>query len=620
MRLGAMRLRGPVLAFLALSVVARSADAVPHSDLSYVPFVVALFLLPAWYGSGIARQVWQQHRWWLLGTQALLLVLLFALFGPAAPGGLSYLLGSLVLLAVRAPWSWLLFAAIGAAELGLRLRVGLPVDPPVTGAGWVIITYLNSGLMIFGLARLGDMVARLDAARSELADAAVTRQRLATADRLRAVVDSRLDDVVRRGATALATLAAAPDRARSALAEAGEVARLAAADARRIVAGSPAESTAAGAGEEVVAPQIARGIVALVIVLFGVQALLNALAPTGTNLLDTAGSVVVLLTIPVVLALVLWHTGLYTGGRRPRGWQWTLAAQAVATCGPYLFDSTRGAIFAGFLGGSALLLIRHPLRWAAFAAAVAYVPFTSIFAPPPLEHPTVSWTIYATAVVAASGIAVFGLSRLAVVAAQLAVAGTELAELAAVRERLRMARDTHDLLGLGLSAVALKTDLAAALVEVDPARAGREIEELLRVAAAARADARSVTDGSLRPDLATELRIASDVLGAAGMDVHVEGGPAGLPAEVDGIMATVLREAVTNVLRHSSARRVDVLITTDALTVRNDGAGRPGRPGRGLANLEDRVRDAGGTFAAGQDGDLFELRALIPATRAVAAS
>ena len=60
---GTLRLRGPVLAFLALSAVGRSADAVSHPDLSYVPFVIALFLLPAWYGSGLGRPVWQRYRW-----------------------------------------------------------------------------------------------------------------------------------------------------------------------------------------------------------------------------------------------------------------------------------------------------------------------------------------------------------------------------------------------------------------------------------------------------------------------------------------------------------------------------------------------------------------------------
>lgn len=623
MRDGTLRLRGPVLAFLALSALGRSADAVSHPDLSYVPFVITLFLLPAWYGSGIARPVWQRYRWWLLGAQASIVVLLFATFGPGAPGGLSYLLGGLVLLTVRTPWSWLLYAAVGLAELGFRLRVGLPQDPAVNGAGWVLITYLNSGLMIFGLARLGDTVVRLDRARSELADAAVSRQRLAAAERLREAVDARLEQVVRRGVDALAHLDTAPERARSALADAGAVARRATADARRIVGGSSAAPPPAAdrsqEEEEEVAPRLARSIVAVVIVLFGLQALLNTLVPVAPDRLNLVGAVIVLASIPVILTVTLWHTGLYTGGRRPRGWPWTLALQAVATCGPYAFGSTSGVIFVGFLGGSVLLLIRHPLRWAAFGAAMAFVPLTALLAQGPVR-PTLSWTVYATAVLAASGIAVFGLSRLAVAAARLAAARTELAELAAVREQLRMARDTHDLLGLGLSAVALKTDLAAALVDDDPGRARAEIEDLLRVAAAARADARSVTDDSLRMSLATELRVTSDVLAAAGIVVHVVGTPAELPADTDAILATVLREAVTNVVRHSAARRVDVTIGPGdpvSLAVRNDGAGVPGAPGRGLANLRQRVLGAGGSLTTRFDGDEFELRALLPVARPV---
>ncbi len=618
MRDGTLRLRGPVLAFLALSVVGRSADAVSHPNLSHVPFVIALFLLPAWYGSGVARPVWQRYRWWLLGAQALTLVLVYTTFRSDAPSGLSYLLGGLVLLAVRTPWSWLLYAAVGLAELGFRLRVGLPLDPALNGAGWVLITYLNGGLMIFGLTRLGDTVDRLDRARSELADAAVSRQRLAAAERLREAVDARLEQVVRHGVDALAHLDTAPERARSALADAGVVARRATADARRIVGGSRAITPPAVdcSQEEEVAPRLARSIVAAVIVLFGLQALLNTLVPVAPDRLNLVGAVIVLASIPVILAITLWHSGLYTGGRRPRGWPWTLALQAVATCGPYAFGSTSGVIFVGFLGGSVLLLIRHPLRWIAFGAAMAFVPLTALIAQEPVR-PTLSWTVYATAVLAASGIAVFGLSRLAAAAARLAAARTELAELAAVRDQLRMARDTHDLLGLGLSAVALKTDLAAALVDDDLGRARAEIEDLLRVAAAARADARSVTDDSLRMSLATELRVTSDVLTAAGIAVHVEGTPAELPADTDAILATVLREAVTNVVRHSAARRVDVTIGPGSLTVRNDGAGVPGAPGRGLANLRERLLGAGGTLTTRADGDEFELRASLPVARPV---
>lgn len=613
---GTLRLRGPVLAFLALSAMARSADAVAHPDLSYVPFVLALYVLPAWYGSGLGRATWQRYRWWLLGAQAVLTVVPFALFGSGWVTGVSYVLGGLVLLSVRSPWSWLVFAGIGALELAVRLRIGLPVEPAALGAEWVVNVYVNSGLMLFGMVRLGDMVARLDAARSELVDAAVAHQRLATANRLRLAVDTRLEVVVRHGLDALAELDTAPERAKAALHDAGVVARRAVADARQIVGSAVDGGVAGPATEEVVAPRLARAIVTIVIFLFALQSVLNSVAPQAGFAKSPAAAAVVLLAAPLIAAMVLWHSGLHTGGRRPSGWQWTLATQLAATAAAYAVSTINGLIFTGFLAGSALLLINHPLRWLAYGAALSSIPLAVLAEP---VRPIPSWTIYAIGIHGAAGLAVYGLSRLAAAAVQLAAARAELAELAAVREQLRMARDTHDLLGLGLSAVALKTDLAATLVDIDPERARAEIDDLLRVAAAARVDARSVTDDTLRLSLATELRVTSDVLTAAGVEIHCPDVPADLPTGADAILATVLREAVTNVLRHSSARRVDVTIETGAritLAVRNDGAGDgPDAPGRGLSNLRERLAAVGGVLTADRHGEAFELRAEIPADR-----
>ena len=101
--------------------------------------------------------------------------------------------------------------------------------------------------------------------------------------------------------------------------------------------------------------------------------------------------------------------------------------------------------------------------------------------------------LYVAAITAEVGLLVYGLSRLAGLARELEALHGELARMAAVRERLRVARDVHDLLGLGLSAIALKADLIGALIGRDDARAAAEIGEMSRICAAARADIRLVT-------------------------------------------------------------------------------------------------------------------------------
>ena len=146
----------------------------------------------------------------------------------------------------------------------------------------------------------------------------------------------------------------------------------------------------------------------------------------------------------------------------------------------------------------------------------------------------------------------YGLTRLAGLARELEGLRGELARMAAVRERLRVARDVHDLLGLGLSAIALKADLAAALIGSDDARAAAEIGEMSRICAAARADVRLVAAGDTRLTLAGELAAAQQILTSAGVTVTagIPDGP--LPAAADEVLAPVLREAVTNVLRHAA--------------------------------------------------------------------
>jgi len=237
-------------------------------------------------------------------------------------------------------------------------------------------------------------------------------------------------------------------------------------------------------------------------------------------------------------------------------------------------------------------------------------------------------TLYLAADFALFGLWVYGLSRLAGLARELEGLRGELARMAAVRERLRVARDVHDLLGLGLSAVALKADLADALIGRDDARAAAEMEEMGRICATARADIRLVTGDRQLLSLAGELAAAKQILASAGIEVRA-GMPSGpLPAAADQVLAPVLREAVTNILRHTAATAGSIKLSTVGgwlrLQVSNDGvAAGPGTSaptasgaGHGLANLNARLQAAGGRLTIRQAGARFCLAAEIPLSRA----
>lgn len=212
-----------------------------------------------------------------------------------------------------------------------------------------------------------------------------------------------------------------------------------------------------------------------------------------------------------------------------------------------------------------------------------------------------------------------GTRHLVSVNAELAEAREELARNAVAEERLRFARDLHDLLGHSLSLIALKSELAGRLAEADPARARAEMADVEAVARRALAEVRDAVSGYRQVSCAQALAEARAALSGAGIAVRLPTGVPSLPAPVDAALGWVVREATTNVLRHSGARAVTVTLTDDGaeavLTVADDGRGpaEDTGPGSGLAGLAERVGALGGvlTGGAGPAGG-YELRAVLP--------
>jgi two-component system, NarL family, sensor histidine kinase DesK len=229
-----------------------------------------------------------------------------------------------------------------------------------------------------------------------------------------------------------------------------------------------------------------------------------------------------------------------------------------------------------------------------------------------------------------AGLGMLGFLHLLGLNLQLLQAREELARLAVAQERLRFARDLHDLLGHSRSVIALKSELAGGLLTADPTRAAGELRDIERVARLALVEVREAVGGYRQVKLATELGGARAALEAAAVRAVVEDPPADLPAPVEEVLGWAVREATTNVVRHSGATscrvrfeedgdRVAVEITDNGHTAWSrppaDGQQTPtGRiAGRGLAGLAERVAAAGGCLQAGPrpDGG-FRLRVELP--------
>ncbi|HYM50532.1 MAG TPA: sensor histidine kinase [Candidatus Limnocylindrales bacterium] len=217
------------------------------------------------------------------------------------------------------------------------------------------------------------------------------------------------------------------------------------------------------------------------------------------------------------------------------------------------------------------------------------------------------------------GTAAIGVGALVRTIAELHVARETIARLAVEEERARFARDLHDLIGHSLSLITLKGELVGQLIPSAPERAQNEIRELVHVAREALREVREAVSGYRQPTLATELAGARAALLAAGIGCHVDQQAGALTREAEAVIGWTIREGVTNVIRHSHARRCDLILLRDAGSIRvdvvDDGAPGPASPqaGNGLRGLGERVAHMGGRLEAERlPHGGFRLRVSIP--------
>lgn len=178
------------------------------------------------------------------------------------------------------------------------------------------------------------------------------------------------------------------------------------------------------------------------------------------------------------------------------------------------------------------------------------------------------------------------------------------AEMALVAERERVARDVHDVLGHSLTVVTVKAELAQRLVDADPERAKAELAQIQSLTREALAEIRATVAGLRVARLADEVGHAGATLADAGVSADLPGDVSVVDPRHRIVLAWVLREAVTNVVRHSGARHCTVDFGPSTLSVSDDGRGLGGRrEGNGLRGVRERVTAAGGTLDVGPGSD-----------------
>lgn len=185
---------------------------------------------------------------------------------------------------------------------------------------------------------------------------------------------------------------------------------------------------------------------------------------------------------------------------------------------------------------------------------------------------------------------------------ELRVANARIEHLSTMSERERIARDLHDLLGHSLTSIVVRAQLAQQLSEADPKRARQEAAEIEQAARGALTQVRATVAGWRQISLDDELEQADEALAAAGIVLRVDRDPTLVPvAAVERELALSLREAVTNVVRHSGARVCHVRLAragdTVQLQITDDGRGSHAPAGSGLAGMRERIAAISGDLA-----------------------
>jgi two-component system sensor histidine kinase DesK len=302
---------------------------------------------------------------------------------------------------------------------------------------------------------------------------------------------------------------------------------------------------------------------------------------------------------------------LYFSAYRRRGGAALLHIVGIAALGVAWAGASAGASVFFIYAASFAFLVGPPRvsTWVV-VGIVAVAAVTAVITEPMLFY----WLpgVFISAVIGAANI-FFGEQQRR--NAELRLSQAEVRRLARVAERERIARDLHDVLGHTLSLISVKSELAGRLIERDPRRAADELASIHESARGALAEVREAIGGFREQGLDEALDHARSSLRAADIEPEIEHDRSvAIGRDREAMLALVIREAVTNILRHADARRCRIRLVADGggteLTISDDGRGRIRHEGSGVQGMRARLESLGGTFEIGEDGKT--LRACVP--------
>ncbi|GAA1993103.1 hypothetical protein GCM10009838_66340 [Catenulispora subtropica] len=553
--------------------------------------------------------------WLVVAVQVVLTYAPFVFFGQDWMPGNAGLLGGALMLVAGPVAGLVLTAGIAVLDLVLTVTV-LHLSTTAMYLYPLTATIDNAG-QFWCLATLTQVIQALHAERRELARLAVAEERSRAERSLRLAFGRRLLVVESYVDSALRHLPVSPAAAREDAAGAVRVARQIQKSVRSAADGPLAKEPTVRTGDDST-QLMAVAVLGLLLVNYCAQAVADAVDGDTTALTVVGFSAIILAAVaalrrhrgqdmpgPRLAKLLL---AVITGG--------LLLVPAAMVAVMLLIDPPLSAwlVFAAVTAGA--LVVRTQILaswWFLLTLIVSTVACSMIFAPPP--GATVADKVYVLAAATAIAVNTNGMVRLVQFEGMLLSTRRRVVTLAALHERSRVARDVHDLLGFGITAIVLKAELASRLLTADPERAGRHLEEVRTHVRDAAAAAGACLDGGVEADLGQELLSAEKVLVEAGASVDVHVDP--VPREAGSVLAVILRESVTNILRHSQAEKVRITVSTQGkrafFSVENDGVGDGSEnPGRGLKNISLRVLEAGGEFDVSHVEERFRLSVELP--------
>jgi two-component system sensor histidine kinase DesK len=295
--------------------------------------------------------------------------------------------------------------------------------------------------------------------------------------------------------------------------------------------------------------------------------------------------------LAVAIFLPIYFGSYWVKGRRVL---WLAAAMCVL--GTVYAHGNNGAV-SFFIYATAALVSLHNVReiWWGLAGILLWLIAVALL----LQPSPAFWISGSLSAIFVGLISIYRVQEVRM-RGRLELAHDEVERLAKIAERERIARDLHDLLGHTLSLIVLKSEVASKFADIDPVRAAAEIRDVERISRDALSQVRSAVRGYRSIGFDAELEHAREALRAAGIALDCSAGPIRLPASQEGVLVLALREAVTNIVRHSSARCCNIRLAGSEngveLHIADDGKGSNASEGFGLSGMRERVEAMGGTL------------------------